>query len=162
MKTWTVIAAALLLAGCAATPVFKDIPARPSPAPSEIARDVQKHLDQSVLWGGMVLELHEFDGYVEIEVLGFPIDAQARPVPQARDGGRFIALRSGSVDTLEVTPGRFITLSGKITGERSGQVNGTDYLWPEVDALEIHLWPRDLNFREKPRISVGIGIRGGW
>ena len=149
----------VLLGGCVATPLFKHIPAQPSPAPRDIARNIDEQLERSVLWGGMVIELREFAGHVEIELLGFPLDAQARPVPQARDGGRFIALRAGRVDPAEVVPGRFVTVSGRITGERRGPLNGEDYVWPEVDALEMHLWPRDLNFRERPRTSIGIGVR---
>jgi outer membrane lipoprotein len=162
MKALMPLGLLLALTACAPTPLFREVPAVPTPAPRDLARDIERHMDRSVLWGGMVLELREFEGYVEIEVLGFPIDEQARPQPRARDGGRFIALRAGKVDPLEVAPGRFLTLSGRITGERRLSVHGAEETVVEVDAREIHLWPTDWNTRERPRVSVGIGVRGGW
>lgn len=162
MKTLLPIPLLLALAACAPTPVFREVPAVPTPAPRDLARDIQKHIDRSVLWGGMVLELRQFEGYVEIEVLGFPIDSQARPQPRARDGGRFIALRAGQLDPQEIAPGRFLTISGRITGERQLEVYGASETVAEVDAREIHVWPADWNTRERPRISVGVGVRGGW
>lgn len=153
---------ALALAGCVPTPLFRDVPTEPSPSPRAVAADIQAQMERGVLWGGMVIVLTEYEGYVEIEMLGFPTDSQARPIPQARDGGRFIAIRAGRVDPNEVVPGRFLTLTGRITGEREVQLGEQRVLLPEVDAREIHLWPRDWNTRERPRISVGIGVRGGF
>lgn len=152
----------LALAGCVPTPMFRDAPAEPSPSPQRVAEQIESQLDRSVLWGGMVIELTEYEGHVEIEVLGFPTDSQARPIPQARDGGRFIALRAGRVDPAEVVPGRFLTLTGRITGERRVRTGDQDMTLPEVDTREIHLWPRDWNTRERPRMSIGIGLRGGF
>ncbi len=153
---------ALALAGCVPTPLFREVPSEPSPSPRAVAAQIQAELDRAVLWGGMVIALTEYESYVEIEMLGFPTDSQARPIPQARDGGRFIAIRAGRVDPNEVVPGRFLTLTGRITGEREVQLGGQRLVLPEVDAREIHLWPRDWNTRERPRISVGIGVRGGF
>ncbi|SDD13147.1 Slp family lipoprotein [Aquimonas voraii] len=154
--------AVLLLAGCVPTPVFRDAPSVPSPSPRAVAAQIDTQMDRNVLWGGMVIALNEYEGYVEIELLGFPTDSQARPIPQARDGGRFIAIRAGRLDPNEVVPGRFLTLTGRITGEREVQLGEQRLILPEVDAREIHLWPRDWNTRERPRISVGIGVRGGF
>lgn len=162
MKALISIPLLLALAACAPVPLFREVPAAPTPAPRDLARDIQRHMDRSVLWGGMVLELRQFEGYAEVEVLGFPIDSQARPEPRARDGGRFIAVRAGSLDPLQVTAGRFLTISGRITGERQLDVRGSSETVAEVDAREIHVWPADWNTRERPRISVGIGVRGGW
>lgn len=153
---------ALALGACVPTPLFREAPAEPSPAPRDVAAQIASQMNRSVLWGGMVIELTEFEGYVEIEILGFPTDRQGRPIPQARDGGRFIALRAGRVDAAEVTPGRFLTLTGRITGEREMRLGEQPVSVPEVDAREIHLWPRDWNTREQPRVSVGVGVRGGF
>lgn len=154
--------ALLALAGCVPTPLFREVPGAPSPSPRAVAANIESQMDRAVLWGGMVIALNEYEGYVEIEVLGFPTDPQARPIPQARDGGRFIALRAGRVDPNEVVPGRFLTLTGRITGQREVRLGGQSQTLPEVDARELHLWPRDWNTRERPRVSVGIGVRGGF
>jgi outer membrane lipoprotein len=79
-------------------------------------------------------------------------------VPRARDGGRFIARPLGPLDPREVVPGRFLTLSGVVLGVHEGELHGTPLAWPVVEASEIHLWPRDWNTREQPRISAGLGV----
>ncbi|MCG6116731.1 MAG: Slp family lipoprotein [Aquimonas sp.] len=149
----------LALSACAAAPRFSDLPERPSPAPRDIAAHIEANLDRRVLWGAMVIELHETADGVELELLGFPLDAQLRPVPRARDGGRFIARPLGPIDPEQAVPGRFLTLSGVVVGAHEGELHGSPNAWPVVEASEIHLWPRDWNTREQPRIGIGIGVR---
>ena len=57
-----------------------------------------------------------------------------------------------------MVPGRFLTLSGRVRGLRVGELYGEDYGWPVVEAEEIHLWPRDWNTREQPRLRLGLGF----
>lgn len=152
------IVVALLLAACA-TPLPVTAPAHPSPAPHEVAEAIDRHLDQPVLWGGMVIETRAFERHSEVEVLAFPLDRRQRPLPDSADVGRFILLRHGFLDPDIFAPGRFVTVHGRITGERRGRIREAAYLWPEIDAGELHLWPRD--FRQPHghwSFSVGVGV----
>jgi outer membrane lipoprotein len=152
------LALVLLLAACAAAPPISAPPPE-SVAPFEVASAIERHLEQELLWGGMVIETHTFEHHSEIEVLAFPLDRQQRPVPHAADLGRFILLRHGFLDPDVFAPGRFVTVRGRVTGERNGRIRQAAYRWPELDAAELHLWPAD--FRQ-PRshwsFSVGVGI----
>src|SRR5690606_13159165 len=49
------------LGACVPTPVFREAPARPSPAPRDIAASMAQQIGRPVLWGGMVIELREYE-----------------------------------------------------------------------------------------------------
>ncbi|HET6603611.1 MAG TPA: Slp family lipoprotein [Xanthomonadaceae bacterium] len=151
----------LLLTACASRqPVIVPAPAE-SPSPYGVMRAPASHLDDSVLWGGMVLEVRNYERYSEVEILSFPLDRGQRPLPTARDQGRFIALLAGFADPAELPQGRFVTLLGRITGDREGTLHRAPYVWPEVDVRTLHVWPEDFRERRsRVTIGIGIGIRG--
>ncbi|HPF72228.1 MAG: Slp family lipoprotein [Rhodanobacteraceae bacterium] len=152
--------AATALCACATRPAFEDAPPTRSVAPYQAARDGETHMDKSVMWGGMVLEVNNFEHHSEIEILAYPLDEKQRPKLESADQGRFIALMAGFADPATLPRGRFVTLIGTVTGDRHGPVRGEDYVWPEVDVKRLHLWPQD--FREsKSRVSVGFGFGFG-
>jgi outer membrane lipoprotein len=155
-KLCAALLAGALLAGCAAHPPA----APPSAPPAAVVAALDAYLDQQVTWGGMVIETANFERYSEIEVLAFPLDRRGRPQPDALDLGRFVVLRAGFLDPQIFAPGRFVTATGRITGDRRGHLRQAAYVWPELDVHELELWPPD--FRQPTsrfHISVGVGIR---
>lgn len=152
------LALALLLCGCATVkPAFDRLPANSAPPPSEVARDTSAFLEQPVVWGGMLIEVKNFERHSELEILAFPLDEKQRPLFNERDYGRFIAIVPGYAEAADWPLGRYVSLIGRITGDRHGAVRQAEYVYPEVDVDRMHLWPRD--FRDPgPRISVGIGV----
>ena len=147
----------LLLAGCAGRPVFEDAPVDTAPQPYAVAEEPARWVDREVLWGGMILEVRNFPSFSEVEILAFPLDPRQAPVPAAADQGRFVALLSGFADPATLPEGRFVTLTGRITGDRSGMLHRRPYVWPEVDVGRMHLWERDFA-APKSRFSIGIGV----
>jgi len=145
-----------LLLGCVAAP----LPAPSSPAPLQVAADVDAFVDRPVRWGGMIVDTRSFAHHTEIELIAFPLDRRGEPVPHARDLGRFIVLESGFLDPAIHAPGRFLLVDGRITGDRRGELRGVDYVWPEVDADRVELLPADFRAR-RPRVSVSVGIGFG-
>jgi outer membrane lipoprotein len=156
-RTLFLLCAATLLAACASAPPLRTV--ADSPPPFAVAEAIDAHLDREVTWGGMVIETRSYERHTEIEVLAFPLDRRLQPQPQAADLGRFVLLRSGFVDPQVIAPGRFLTATGRVTGDRRGRIREAAYIWPELDGEALHLWPRD--FRE-PRsnlsFSIGIGV----
>lgn len=147
---------AMVLGGCATAPAFTALPAAPAPAPYLVAEAPLQWQDQPVVWGGMILEVRNFPRHSEIEVLAYPLDTKQRPLLEKADHGRFIAVFPGYVEPRDYPEGRFLSLIGRITGERRGSLRGAMYVWPEIDVDQLHLWPRD--FRTGPRFRVGIGV----
>lgn len=129
-----------------------------SPPVWQVAENPEGHLHREVLWGGMILEVRTEARYTEFEMLGFPLDANQQPQAERSDEGRYVLVVGGFLDPAEFAVGRFITFSGRITGGRRGQLRGEPYVWPTLDTLQPHLWPKD--FREEgKRYSIGVGVR---
>ena len=159
-QCFTLALLAVALGGCATRPAFDDPPPTRVVAPYQAARDGEAHLEKTVMWGGMVLEVNNFERHSEIEILAYPLDDKQRPRLEAADQGRFIALMAGFADPATLPQGRFVTLIGTVTGDRHGPVRGEDYVWPEVDVKRLHLWPQD--FREpRSKVSFGVGVGFG-
>ena len=150
-------ALALALAGCVTAPAFESVPSTQPSSPYAVAEDPQRWIDQPVVWGGMILEVNNYERHTEIEMLAYPLDPKQRPRLELADEGRFILVLPGYVEAKDYPLGRFVSLIGRITGERRGTLRNAPYVWPEVSPDRLHLWPRD--FREpKARFSVGVGV----
>ena len=149
---------ALALAGCATVePPFAGASATSVPPPFEVAKDTSRFLDQPVLWGGMIVEVRNYERHSEFEILAFPLDDKQRPLLEQRDHGRFIAIVPGYVEAANWPLGRYVSVVGHVTGDRRGAIREAEYVYPEVAADNLHLWPRDFR-KPGPRISVGIGV----
>jgi outer membrane lipoprotein len=134
------------------------VPSESAPPPHRIAEASQQWLERDVVWGGMIVEVRNYERYSEIEMLAYPLDDKQRPMLELADHGRFIALIPGYVEARDFPEGRFLSLIGRITGDRHGLLRDQAYVWPEVDVERLHLWPRD--FRAPgPKFSVGVGVR---
>lgn len=155
---WLAATLASSLAGCATAPAFEALPADLAPSTHRVAQAPQDWLDRPVVWGGMILEVRNFENHSEIELLAYPLDEKQRPRLELADEGRFIALLPGYVEAREFPAGRFLSLIGRITGERRGTLRSQPYVMPEVDVDRLHLWPRD--FRHSgSKFSIGVGVR---
>lgn len=153
---WRGAAAVLLAAaaaGCATSP-----PMQPSPPPFEVGERVEAFAGEPVTWGGMIVEARNLPAHSEIELIAFPLDREGRPISRELDLGRFVAVEAGFLDPALYAPGRFVTLTGRVTGERRGQVRNAPYVWPEVDIERLQLWRPGFEADRGPRFSIGIGI----
>lgn len=157
-RTLAPLGLALALAACATVkPAFDTLPASNVPPPIEAAKNIAPFLDQPVVWGGMIIEVRNYERHSEFEILAFPLDDRQRPMLEQRDHGRFIAIVPGYVEAADWPMGRYVSLIGRVTGDRRGAVRQAEYVYPEVDVDRMHLWPRDFR-KPGPRISVGIGV----
>ena len=158
IRTLAPLALAFALAACATVkPAFDTLPATSAPPAFEVAKNTGAFLDQPVVWGGMIIEVRNFERHSEFEILAFPLDDKQRPLLEQRDHGRFIAIVPGYVEAGDWPMGRYLSLVGRITGDRRGAIREAEYVYPEVDVDKMHLWPRDFR-KPGPRISVGIGV----
>lgn len=118
------------------------------------------HTGKTVEWGGLLIATHNRRSHTLLEVLAYPLKINGQPNLGQSPMGRFLATRSGYLEPLEFAPGRWVTLSGPITGTRRGQVGERDYLYPTVDARQLRLWPMEPPGRN-PRLHFGFGIGSG-
>ena len=150
------ILALALLASCSTPPIRTEVTPRIDLPPYRAA-DLSPMPAEELLWGGMVIEVRNRADVSEIEVLAYPLDRRQRPMLKAPTEGRFIATLPGYVERYDYPEGRFVTMRGFVRGRRESLIDEKLYVYPVLEATEVHLWPR--GFQDTgPRFSFGVGI----
>jgi outer membrane lipoprotein len=139
MKALLVIAASLVVAGCAVAP--KPLQGDFSSLLPEQASAGQP-VGERVRWGGSVVSVETGATETCIEILGRDLGDSARPRrAQDESAGRFLACRAGFYDPAIFTPEREVTVTGAIAAYDTRRIGEYDYRYPRVAADVIYLWP---------------------
>ena len=106
-----------------------------------------KHTDdykgRVVIVGGYILEtVNETDGS-QITVLQAPLDSQNRPKSSDLSEGRFMVSSSEFLDPAIYSKERRITVGGKVIGNLERKLGNLTYVYPVIEAMEIHLWSKE-------------------
>ena len=120
--------------------------ADPSAAFSEVFQHPDTYTGRKVIFGGIIVKVTNLPDKAEIEVVQKELDAYGFPDRGDATGGRFIFSKPGYVESEIYTKGREITGAGKITGSKSGKVDGRDYRYPLIEVEELHLWEKKERF----------------
>jgi outer membrane lipoprotein len=159
----TSLLVAALLAACAPPPIYKPDAAVIAATPAQVAATPERFRDAQVIWGGRVVAVRNFPDHSEIELLDNPLDSSQRPRVNEPAGGRFIALMSGYVESMDYPDGTLMTLRGSLEGVRAGKVGDADYVFPLVRVAQSHRWTPQEMEQGHPHVSfgVGVGVVGG-
>jgi outer membrane lipoprotein len=152
----------LLLSACASTPAFNAGGVDRSLTPRNVATSPQLATGKRVQWGGVILSTTNLKDSTQVEVLAYPLDADARPQSDSNPLGRFILERAGYLEPATYAEGRRITAVGTVTGTRAGQVGDSDYNYPVITARQLYLWPPGQG-RDGVSVGgyIGFGVGGG-
>ena len=106
-----------------------------------------KHTDdykgRVIIVGGYILEtVNEPDGS-QITVLQAPLDSQNRPKSSDLSEGRFMVSSSEFLDPAIYSKERRITVGGKVSGNLERKLGNLTYIYPVIEAMEIHLWSKE-------------------
>jgi len=147
-----VLLVALLLSACASAPTFNASGVDHSLTPRDVATSPQPATGKHVQWGGIILSTTNLKDSTQVEVLAYPLDADARPQSDGNPLGRFILERAGYLEPATYAEGRQITAVGTVTGTRTGRVSDSDYNYPVITTRQLYLWPPG---RGRDGVSVG-------
>lgn len=151
----------LALAGCAPAPIYKPATTTVATAPNIVAQSPNQFTNADVIWGGRVVEVRNLADRSEVEIVGYPLDSSQRPKLDNNGGwGRFIAVMPGYVESFNYPTGALVTLTGRITGVRNGNVGEASYVFPLVGVAQSHVWTADEMNAGKSNVSFGIGVGG--
>ena len=117
------------------------------------------HEGERVVWGGEIVEVENLADRTLIVVASYPLDSSDRPRWRDQAGVRFVAEQEGFLEPLTFSPGRFVTLLGRVDGTVQRPVGQYDYRHPLLQTEDIYLWPADPYYWSGPvRWNVGIGF----
>jgi len=105
------------------------------------------HKGEIILWAGEIVETHNKKEGTIIEILHKPENSSLRPRDKDVSSGRFLAKYEGYLDVAIFAPGREVTVTGRILGERKQLLGEIEYNYPLVSVEEIYLWPRKERMR---------------
>jgi len=111
------------------------------PVPFEaLLNHTDDHKGRVVIVGGYILEtVNEPDGS-QITVLQAPLDSRNRPKSSDLSEGRFMVSSSDFLDPAIYSKERRITVGGKVSGNQERKLGNLTYIYPVIEAMEIHLW----------------------
>ena len=151
----------LTLAACAPAPIYKPSSATVATAPNIVAQSPDRYANADVIWGGTVVQVSNFTDRSEVEIVAYPLDSSQRPKLDNNGGwGRFVAVMPGFVEPFNYPTGALITLAGRITGTRPGNVGQAAYVFPTVSVAQSHVWTASEMEAGKSNVSFGIGVGG--
>jgi outer membrane lipoprotein len=114
------------------------------PVPFEaLLKQTDGYKGRVVIVGGYILEtVNETDGSW-ITVLQAPLDSQNRPKSSDLSEGRFMVSSSEFLDPVVYSKERRITVGGKVIGSQERKLGNLTYVYPVIEAMEIHLWSKE-------------------
>lgn len=138
----------VLLAGCATSPISKDLRQQARPLTlGQVNTNPGHYTGTVVIWGGTILQTVNDTNGASIYILKLPLDCDQRPRPYEFPGGRFIAHRATFIDPEVFHKGRLITVAGTLAGARTEPFQKTHYTYPVVNIEQLHLWhPRPFSY----------------
>ncbi|MCU7890702.1 MAG: Slp family lipoprotein [Candidatus Thiodiazotropha sp. (ex Ustalcina ferruginea)] len=161
MKRWTLYTFLLItLQACSSQPVINNN-ADCSLTPQQATATPPDPGSQPLQWGGIIIEAQNFNEITEVEILAYPLDTEGRPDTGATSVGRFIAKQAGYLETKDYATGRQVTVTGKFSEIRKGEVAKASYQFPVLICDEISLWPVVSERKIQPRIHFGFGASSG-
>jgi outer membrane lipoprotein len=153
------LAAAVLLAGCATAP--KPLQGQFSALrPDEAA--ARQAAGEAVRWGGRIVSVQPQADRSCFEIVGAPLAEGGRPRRVDQSEGRFLACRAGFYEPQVFAEGREVTVTGHVEGVEVRKVGDYDYRYPRVAADVIYLWPEYRPVDTRPRFYGSFGFGRGW
>lgn len=131
--------AALLLAGCAITPLPRTEGAIAPLNPDEAQRSGKD--GTRVRWGGLIIQTAPGPAQTCFEISSRPLDREGEPLQTDETFGRFMACAKGYYEPSVYSVARKLTVVGELAPIVTGKVGEHEYRFPMVKIEALHLWP---------------------
>lgn len=154
--------ALLLLVGCAhviSKETLKEVDRNATFA--QVVKAPDAYRGKTVLFGGDIIETKNFADKSQVVVLQHPLDSRDRPVAGDVSEGRFIVTTPGFLDPAIYSPGRQITVAGKVVGKEKRPMGEIEYTYPVIEKQGLYLWPVEKPASAEPRWQFGFGVGTG-
>ena len=112
----------------------------------EIYKTPDYYLNNTVLWGGVIIETTNKKDETLIKVIQTELDMAKRPQELDISGGRFLIRYQGFLDPAIYEKGREITIIGEIVGKEVIPLGEVQYTYPVILSKETYLWEKRSEF----------------
>ena len=117
----------------------------------QLREDVGRYQGRIVILGGHIIEVRNQADQTTLVILQSPLGFGQEPLPPERSQGRFMLRHPGFLDPEVYSKGRTLTAAGRIVGQTRESIGQEPYVYPLLEALEIHLWqPREERYPYHP------------
>jgi outer membrane lipoprotein len=123
---------------------------------SELQKTPDVYKDEIIMLGGKILETNVSSTLSQLTVLQLELGNNGQPVNFDQSNGRFIVQSKQFLDPAIYQKAMLLTLVGKLKGSEVRAIGGFDYVYPLVEAIEIKLWPNEI--QTQPRFHFGFGV----
>ena len=149
--------AALVLAGCAATPDWdlEDVDEAVTPAVAQA--EGADLAGVQVRWAGVIVAIENLDRATQLVVLTYPVDRRGRPELRKDAYGRVLVEYDAFLEPVVYAPGRSISILGRLEAPRAIRVGEAEREVPFVAAESLHLWEIQRP-ASQPRVHFGVGV----
>jgi outer membrane lipoprotein len=154
--------AMFLVAGCAhviSKQVLNEVDRNATFA--QVVKAPDAYVGKTVLFGGDIIETRNLPDKTVIAVLQRPLSRRGQPAGGDLSEGRFIILTSGFLDPAIYSPGRQVTIAGKVVGKEVYPMGEIKYAYPVIEKQELFLWPVARPASAEPRWHFGFGVGTG-
>ena len=145
-----------ILIGCTASPDFDMKNVERSLTLKQVTDNPDKYKTKNIIWGGTILETRNLKNETQIKVLAYPLNTSHRPLTNKVSLGRFIILHTGYLEPTNYAAGKQLSVSGIISGTKSGMIDETKYTYVQIRAKKMFLWSDESE--TKTFFHFGIGI----
>ena len=111
-----------------------------------LLQEPDKHLGDTVILGGYIIETKNLTDQSIIRVLQAPLGFGEEPESRDYSEGRFIISQKGFLDPEIYTKDRKITVAGTVVGSVFERVNEFPQPYLKIESREIYLWPEDQRY----------------
>ncbi len=148
----------LLLSACASGPSLDTSQVDRSITPRSAVAELAANRGKRVVWGGVILSTTNLEKLTRVEVLAYPLDSDQRPQRERDPLGRFLLERQGFLEPATYAQGRLLSVVGTLVRTEDGKVGDSAYLYPVVEADQLHLWSKDSDYNKGSNVHFGIGV----
>jgi outer membrane lipoprotein len=119
-----------------------------------VSKDPDRFKGKIVLWGGVIIGIHNTREATWLELLQEPLGGNDRPIRGALSEGRFLIRHEVFLDPAVYLRGREMTIAGEVVGGKIRSIDGVEYHLPVVASKQMVLWSPETD----SSFHIGIGL----
>lgn len=109
---------------------------------ARVKENPEAYVGKTLLLGGLIVDVAVDREGSTLEVLRYHLDRWGDPREPDQEGGRFLARTDRFLDPALYQAGRFVTLTGTVTGKETKPLGGAQYTYPVFRIGALYLWDR--------------------